>query len=274
VNAHDAALAASADAIEASAFREMVAAAPADFAERVGLACRQVGSATLLLAPGIPDTLFNRAIGLGVGSPATEAGLDAAIAAYRDAGSAKFWIHWNPHGAPRAVPQWLAARGFSLPPRRAWAKVARDTESPPEFETNLELRSARPGEEDAGAQAIAGAFGMPAVFVSWFAALSRRPRWRMGVALAGSQVVGAGLVYFEGGEAWLGAGGVLREFRGRGAHRALMALRIREAAAEGCTRVFTETGEPIGEEPNPSLANMERCGFRRVCSRLNYAPSA
>jgi len=96
----------------------------------------------------------------------------------------------------------------------------------------------------------------------------------MCIALAGAQVAGAGLLYVEGREAWLGAGGVLREFRGRGAHRALMALRIREAAAAGCARAFTETGEPIGEEPNPSLANMERCGFRRVCSRLNFAPSA
>jgi hypothetical protein len=35
--------------------------------------------------------------------------------------------------------------------------------------------------------------------------------------------------------------------------------------------VITETGEPIGDEPNPSLRNMAWCGFVRVASRLNYA---
>ncbi|MGE5128347.1 MAG: hypothetical protein ACM3IK_01850, partial [Sphingomonadaceae bacterium] len=55
------------------------------------------------------------------------------------------------------------------------------------------------------------------------------------------------------------------------AHRALMTLRIREAIAAGAQRIFTETGEAVGDEANPSLANMQWCGFRRVCSRSNYA---
>ncbi len=39
----------------------------------------------------------------------------------------------------------------------------------------------------------------------------------------------------------------------------------------GASRIFTETGEQVGDEHNPSLANMQWCGFTRVCSRLNYA---
>jgi hypothetical protein len=49
-----------------------------------------------------------------------------------------------------------------------------------------------------------------------------------------------------------------------------MAARIRPAIEAGCTAIVTETGEPVGDEPNPSLANMLRCGFVRVASRLNY----
>jgi hypothetical protein len=78
----------------------------------------------------------------------------------------------------------------------------------------------------------------------------------------------------QGTDGWLGAGAVRAESRGRHAHRALMALRVREAIAAGCARIFTETGEPVSDEPNPSLANMQWSGFRRVASRLNYAAPA
>ena len=270
----DAALAAAADAIEASAFADMIAAAPAELVRALGLRSTTVGGATLLIAPGIPDIQFNRAIGLGVFAAATEAGLDAVIGAFREAGSKKFWIHWNPHATPASVPQWLAARGFAPPERRSWAKVARGVEAPPEFRTSLEVRGARPGEETAAGEAIAGAFGLPPSFAPWLASLALRQRWRLYVALANARVAGGGYLYLEGRDAWLGAAGVLKEYRGRGGHLGLMALRIRDAAAVGCARIFTETGEPVANEPNPSLANMKRCGFKRVCSRLNYAPPA
>jgi hypothetical protein len=50
-----------------------------------------------------------------------------------------------------------------------------------------------------------------------------------------------------------------------------MARRIADAAQAGARYVVTETGEPKGNEPNPSLANMKRCGFVTVASRLNFA---
>lgn len=264
-------LAAAADGIEAAALRDMIAAAPPEFARAVGLKSATAGGATLLIAPGIPDIQFNRAIGLGVHSAATEADVDAVVAEFAAAGSRTYWIHWNPIGSPENAPQWLTARGFALPPRRSWAKVARGVESPPRFPTALEVRGAHPGEENAAGEAITRAFGMPPAFAGWFAALALRPRWRMYVALDTANVVGGGLLYVQDNDAWLGAGGVVKEFRGRGAHLELMALRIREARAVGCTRVFTETGEPVANEANPSLANMHRCGFERLCSRLNYA---
>ena len=48
------------------------------------------------------------------------------------------------------------------------------------------------------------------------------------------------------------------------------AARIGAAISAGCTSIVTETGEPVHDEPNPSLANMARCGFSRVASRLNW----
>ena len=203
-----------------------------------------------------------------------EPDLDAAIAAFRTAGYPGYWIHYSPIAAPTELPRWLEARGFTIPPRRSWAKMLRGNEAPPEVDVRFEVREARRGEESALAQVVCSAFGIPPSFVPWIAALSHRPSWRAFAALNNKQVIGAGYLYADGSSAWLGVGGVLPEARGHNAHRALMSIRIREAIAAGCTRIATETGEPVGDEPNPSLANMRYCGFRQVCSRINYAAKA
>jgi hypothetical protein len=263
-----------ADAIEAAAFRDMYAAAPREFAAQLGIVARDVGGATLLVARGVPDPVLNRAIGLGVTRAAAESDLEAVISAYRAAGVKSWWVHLTPGAEPAALRGWLERRGFALAKRNAWAKMLRGAQPAPAVETPLEVRAARAGEHTALAESICAAYGMPAAFVPWFAALPARAGWRASVALEAGQVVGGGLLYLAGREAWLGAGGVRAEQRGKHAHRALMALRVGEAIAAGCRRIFTETGEPVGDEPNPSLANMQWCGFRRLASRLNYAAPA
>lgn len=258
-----------ADAIEAAAYREMYAAAPTELGARLGLETREIGGATLLVARGIPDPFFNRAIGLGVARPAREEDLDAMLAVYR--GVKSWWLHLTPGATPAALGSWMEARGFTPAKRKAWAKMLRGAEAPPAADTPLEVRAARAGEEGPLAEAIAAGFGMPAAFVPWFAALALKSGWRGYVALEADRIVGGGLLYLAGRDAWLGAGAMRAEARGQRAHRALMTLRIREAIAAGAQRIFTETGEAVGDEANPSLANMQWCGFRRVCSRSNYA---
>jgi hypothetical protein len=261
-----------ADAIEAAAMRDMYAAAPRALAAQLALEARERAGATLLVARGIPDAFFNRVIGLGAARPAREDDLDALIAAYR--GTNSWWVHLAPGAEPAALASWLERRGFALAKRRSWAKMLRGPLPAPEVATALEVRAAQAHEHAALAQSICAAYGMPAALAPWFAALAARPAWRASVALEAGRVVGGGLLYIAGRDAWLGAGGVRAESRGKHAHRALMALRLREAIDAGCTRICTETGEPVGEEPNPSLTNMLWCGFRRVGSRLNYAAPA
>jgi hypothetical protein len=64
-------------------------------------------------------------------------------------------------------------------------------------------------------------------------------------------------------------GSVAESHRRRGGQQALLARRIVDAIDAGCTAIVSETGEPIADEPNPSLANLLRCGFKVVASRLN-----
>lgn len=262
-----------ADAAEAAAFRDLVAAAPRPLADALGLRVLDIDGATALLAPRVPDVFFNRVIGLGVERPATEAGLDRLVAAYRDAGVRAWWVHATPGAEPAALAEWLRARGFAPPARRTWAKMVRGTAPAPSVDTDVEIREVRPSEANAVGTQIAAAFGMPPPFAGWIAALAGRPGWRMFGAFAGGPIGGACL-HLQGERAWLGIGGVRADARGRGAHRALMAARLQAAIDAGCRWIVTETGEPVGDERNPSLANMVRCGFERACSRMNYAAPA
>jgi GNAT superfamily N-acetyltransferase len=263
-----------ADAIEAAAYRDLYAAAPADFARSLRLQACDIGTATALVAGAVPEAFFNRVIGLGVHAAATPADLDRAAALYRGAGCARHWVHVTPAARPAELEAWLRQRGYAVAARRSWAKMVRTTAPPPVVQSPLEVRRALVHERGAVAAAITSAFDMPLPFATWFEAVMHRPNWRTYAAVSGGDVVGGGLLFFDATGAWLGAGGLRPDFRGRHAHRALMVLRINEAIDAGCARIATETGEPIDGEPNPSLANMAFCGFRKVCSRLNYASAA
>ena len=259
-----------ADDIEALAFADLYAAAPEPLRQQLGLCVAQHGGATLLLAPGLPTALFNRVIGLGQQRPADESDLDALRAAYRALQIGIWWLHWGPCDAPAGFVDRLLAQGFTAPARRSWAKVMRSSAPAPQIATSLLVEPATAATLEATTAAIAQSFGMPPFMATWMAALHGRAGWRIYTVKDAATPVGGGCLFIAGDCAWLGMGGVLESHRRRGGQGALMAHRIADAQDEGCTRVFTETGEPIGDEANPSLANMARCGFRVVASRLNF----
>lgn len=262
-----------ADEVEAQAFEAMFDAAPRPLKERLGLHVRRVADATLLLAPGLPTPMFNRAIGLGLREPATVAAVDAVAQAYRQAGSAAWWLHWNPHAGPAQFESRLQAAGYATPPRRSWAKMLRTTEAAPDFGTGLRVTDALGGRALEVARIAVQAFEMPPFMVDWLSRMQGDGPWRMYAVMDGACVVGGGCLYLGPGVAWLGVAAIAPSHRGRGGQAALMSHRIAQARAAGAHWVVTETGEPTSVgEANPSLANMRRCGFNQVASRLNFAP--
>jgi GNAT superfamily N-acetyltransferase len=259
------------DTVEARAYRDMIAAAPQALARTLGLETRDVAGATLLLAPGMPTAIFNRVIGLNNRHRTRETDLDAIMDLYRMAGIRNWWVHVSPGAHASRLTGQLVARGFVAPERGSWAKVLRGTEVPAPVQTDAEVRAVRPGEGAALAETICAAFDMPITLAPWFEALVEHSRWRAVAALLDGKIVGGGFLHVQGGDAWLGVGGVRPEARRLHAHRALMTLRIQQAIEAGCTQITTETGEAIGDEPNPSLRNMQACGFTIAYSRLNFA---
>jgi len=83
-------------------------------------------------------------------------------------------------------------------------------------------------------------------------------------ALAGRDVAASAL-FNRRRVAWLGAGTVLPEARGAGIQRALIADRVRRAAAAGSTKVLS-----TAEINTISAANLEFFGIRRIWTRAHY----
>lgn len=258
-----------ADEAEAAAYADLYAAAPAPLRQALGLRVQWQGGATALVAPGLPSPPFNRVIALGTPRPATPEDVESLQRLYRDAGVVRWWLHWHLHALPSDFLARLRAAGFADAARPSWAKVLRGTEPAPEAASDIAIDEPARERWAETAACIAQVFGLPPSVVGWLAAPHGRPRWRVYTASDGGRVVGGACLFVDGGVAWLGLGSMLESHRRRGGQKALMARRIADAIAAGCTAITTETGEPVADEPNPSLANMARCGFGVVASRLN-----
>jgi hypothetical protein len=252
---------------EAEAWADNVRALAAREGNPLGAELLRAGAATVPLVRSVGSPLVNRVIGLGVGAPALEDDLDAACAAYGERELA-FAVSVAPHARPAELPEWLGRRG--LAPGSSFAKLWRRTADPPAAETALRIE--RVGAERARefASVNCAAWHLDGEFAAWFEAAVGRPRWRHYLAFDGERPVAAGALFVHDGAAWLGFAATLSRHRGRGAHAALLARRIRDAAELGCELVVTEAHAGTATRPSPSERNIRAAGFELAYLRPNY----
>lgn len=234
---------------EASAFADMFAVATPE----IGARARRAGGALVIAADALPVVVFNRAF--AIEAPPSAAVLDALLALTPT-------IQLAPGMVSDAVRERLTEDVH-------WAKVIRDTRPPGDVPTDLDIREVGPGDAERLGRVIAEGFGMPPVVGPWLARLVGRDGWRMYGSYDGDELVGGGALHIDDGVGWLGIGATLPSHRGRGGQRAVMARRIADAIAAGCTTITTETGILPGH-PNPSLRNMLRSGFELAYERANW----
>lgn len=255
-----------ADRIEAEAFEAMYRAAPPAVVDAIGLSSRRSAGGSLFLASHLPVGTFNRVVGLGGAQDPSDEDLEQVIDEARRARATTLWVQAVEGTALAAL---LERRGTALAPRRSWAKMLHAGD-PPRIESAFRIDSLGRHQAPELARVLVAAHGLPPSVAPWIEALSGHPGFRAYAAYEGDRIVAGGMLHLGEHGAWLGLGGTLPSARGRGAQAALMARRIADARAAGNDAIATETGEPIGDERNPSYDNMRRCGFRQVASRLNF----
>jgi hypothetical protein len=261
---------AEADLFEISCWADLLAAAPASFAQSIGLEVREVGGATACVAPGIPTLEFNRAVGLGLRRAAREEDVVALLEFYRSRGTKTGAIQTIEGATPPGVEGWLKARSSSPLPRR-WVVLTRDVAAARPKPTRLRVAEIDREHAGAAAEAFCAGYGMPPAMAAWIANLVGRPRWRFFCAFDGARIVSTSLLYMDQGRAQLAGAGTLREARGQGAQGALMAIRIEAARAAGVRIMQSHTGLPLGDEPSPSLDSMRRAGLKDLHVRINWS---
>lgn len=230
-------------------------------------AVEEAGGAVVMRFPEAPrSSMLNRAVGLGVDRPATEDDVDAIVAAM--GAGITYYVSVAPSAQPAELPVWLEARG--LEPGWGWMAFRRGVDELPVPATDLRLEEVgEPGQARAFAEIVCAGFGLPDELVP---TIARAPEagWLCWLALDGDEPASAAAMYVAEGAGYLGFGATLPEHRGKGAQTALLAARIRRAAALGCDAVLTETGERRDGLPSNSYRNILRAGFEEVAVTANW----
>lgn len=241
---------------EAVAWLDLVAAAPAPLAAAIGLAAGRDDSGTWVRCKAITAGVFNRRFDI----PRTRSIDDIPI----DEG---LWLQLPAQRADDIAT--LRARGMIDAPWPAWTKLVWPDRSRAAGTPDPNITTVARDEALAWAQVVGSAHGMPPAAASWIAALVDRPRWHVLAWRSEGTIVSGAALFFDDGRGWLGLGGTLPEFRGRGAQSGLLRARIDLARSLGAATIASETGSPLPGKPSTSLANMFRAGLVSVGERIN-----
>ena len=242
-------------------------AAPGAIADGLGIGHRPLRSGLALKATGVDILMYNRIVGFGVGTPATAADLDDAVAWFRAAGAPRMMLNLAPVAAPDPRP-WLEARGFTL--HNHWIRLWRDASAPVEAPEDPRVRPIGREHAEIFSRTDVEAFDHPAALIPWFAGTVGREGWRHWGAFEGESPVGFGALHVRGDLGWFGFGSTQAAHRRKGIQSAIIAARIRAAAQLGCRLLSVETADDTPEKPNPSTHNLVRMGFRVAYRRPNW----
>ncbi|HTO91304.1 MAG TPA: hypothetical protein VMJ70_09250 [Candidatus Sulfotelmatobacter sp.] len=225
------------------------------------------GFATLM--SGSESLRVNRVIGVGHRQRVSRALLAEIIQFYRDAGIHRFGFELGPGPQFRELGEWLEVLG--LVRRGGFSLYLRDLRRPIEAGAGeVVAKQARGTNLTRSIELAERIFSVPASRRSWTLASARSGQREHFLASIGATPIGVGALQVEGELAWLGGGGTLTRYRRRGAQSALIAARLRRAAALGCRWAWSETAAPRPGRPQGSRRNLLRLGFEEVLVKPSF----
>ena len=253
---------------ESEAWAEIQREVSAAFRDRFDIRVHHIDGAVVLVAPRTDMLAMNRAWLPGCAPSLSEDTLDDVIALFRDAGAERFVIHWPPESLPLAAPNWFLTRGFRA--GHSMTKLCRRSSATVTSASEFTIVESGIAESDRFGAVAALGNELPEFMAPGFTSTVGRSGWRHYFAMEHGTPVAAAALRIDGDVAWFGFAGTLPSHRGRGAQSALLARRIRDAAADGCSWVTCETMADIAERPSQSFRNMIRLGFTVAYTRANF----
>lgn len=253
--------------VERAARRDLHAAATGEDRERLGLRAREVAGGFVMAADREDSLLQNRVLGLGLEEALTDEVLCQVVDHYRG-GPPGFAINLCPFAVSHETETLLAEHGFgTFFHHLKWARGAEPVSVP---EHGLRVENVGPGQGDEWATLAARIFESPEGHADWSKRVVGRPGWFHYLAHEGNQPIAVGCMFVLDGAAWLGSAGTLARHRRRGAHRALLAQRVRDGLEHGAELFTLETGPDWPDLPGESLRNAARAGFHPVYARPSW----
>lgn len=254
---------------EALAYRDIATAAAEVPTNPVGASCAAIGGGVAFAVTVIDFGFFNRVVGLGTARPATEDDVESASQFFAHLGLGQSVIHVAPGARPDELVGWLNARGYVAGAR--WVKLWHDLQDIEAPNPTLRIERVGASRAEAWRDVWMAAFGVPAPIRPIGTAPIGRAGWIHYLGFEGDTPACTAAMRVEGDVAWLGFGGTLEAFRGRGWQTAMFLQRLLDARERGCRLAITETGEETEKDPvNHSYRNMLRTGFQLAYARQNW----
>ena len=219
----------------------------------LGPLATRVAGLTVHAVAGWPDSAWHNTVsGAGLDGPATEKGLDVALALLVRIGAQRPAVQVAQGAGPAdRLPGWLAGRGFvpSAPLLRLQAPAGGAGACGP-----LAVSVVGPAEGATVAAVCLQGFGQ--VDQRWWRAGLGRPGWTQVLAREDGTAVATAALFVAGEHAWLGSATTVPGARRGGAHRALVAARLALAAEQGARTVSVKCAPG-----SPSHRNLLAAGF-------------
>ncbi len=256
--------------IEAEAWAQLHLALPSALRTRLHCEVKRHGHALSVRTAGADAPSGNRTVGLGFEPELTEHQLSEIVAWYAAGGIKRWLLDWSPEARPQVGEAWFAHHGgrAMTPTLKLWRTLERRV-TPVELSaiTIVEIGT---GDASLYEETVAEPLGVMRTMAPVVRSTVGHEHWHFYLALDDRRPIAGAAMFIRGEGAWFGLSATIPSDRNRGAQTALLARRLSDAAAVGCTWVSADTQPDTLARPNPSIRNMRRAGLDVLYSRPKY----
>ncbi|MFI7608083.1 GNAT family N-acetyltransferase [Micromonospora sp. NPDC049366] len=259
-----------AELLEAEVMYQLGLAGPESARRALGATVDRVGGGTVLSMSNDPlGGFFNKAVGLGLTEPVTDALITEVIDVYRRNGSPLAHIQIAPDRLPADWADISARHG--LTPGSTIVRLVGEVDDVKPATTDLRVGPVDDRQVDEWATRTWEFFDAPNEHLAAIlAAAARADGFQAYAGWDGDEMIAVGAVIVHGDAAHLNSAATRASHRRRGVQAALIAARAEFAAAAGARWLVTEVARPDVEGANPSLNNMARAGLTRQYDRTDW----